>query len=313
MSLFLPAVGLLAAAAPVPAIIEARDCAPLPAEIAADPWRHLWRIGDREIAARPLFVVPRKGVIERVDGTLEIFDPRLLTLSTMGLIPLARPELTLSLKNTADYTSGSGTYTTPAGIYQLVDELIGGGGSGGAGTSNTGGGGGAGAGRVTLSTSPGSAYPYSVGIPGVSSTSNGSPTTFNSTHQALGGTTAEGSNGSVGGPGGATSGLDEGHTGGTGGTGNAVTGGGGSGASAASPDADGNDGLDGQSGGVGAAGGASPGGLAGAGGDCAAFNQGNVSDDGHDYGGGGSGAAGGAGTGPGQGAGGHLRVKEYGY
>ncbi len=75
----------------------------------------------------------------------------------------------LTLKGYQTYTSGSGIYTTPAGVKALYVELIGGGGGGGgakgngAGTAAAASGGGGGGYCAKLITSPAATYAYAVG------------------------------------------------------------------------------------------------------------------------------------------------------
>lgn len=86
------------------------------------------------------------------------------------------------------YTSGSGTYTTPAGVKYIVVELVGGGGGGGGGSSGAGqisvsAGGGAGAYLSKVIASPSATYSYAVGAGGTGGVgaangSNGGNTTF---------------------------------------------------------------------------------------------------------------------------------------
>jgi hypothetical protein len=78
----------------------------------------------------------------------------------------------LTLKGYQTYTSGSGIYTTPAGVKALYVELIGGGGGGGgakgngAGTAAAASGGGGGGYCAKLITSPAATYAYAVGAGG---------------------------------------------------------------------------------------------------------------------------------------------------
>ena len=76
------------------------------------------------------------------------------------------------------YTSGSGTYTTPAGAKYLIVKMVGGGGGGGNSSATTvGGGGGSGGYLEGLITSPLASYSYAVGEGGSGGT-NGGTTTF---------------------------------------------------------------------------------------------------------------------------------------
>jgi hypothetical protein len=66
------------------------------------------------------------------------------------------------------FTSGSGTYTTPAGVAYIRVRMVGGGGGGGCGntTANGGGGGGAGGYVDVIVPSPSATYSYAVGSGG---------------------------------------------------------------------------------------------------------------------------------------------------
>ena len=75
----------------------------------------------------------------------------------------------IALLNTVDFTAGSGTYTVPAGVSQIVVTVIGGGGAGGGGVdigTNAGGGGGGAIAQRLYATSPGTNYNYSIGAGG---------------------------------------------------------------------------------------------------------------------------------------------------
>lgn len=83
------------------------------------------------------------------------------------------------------FTSGSGTYTTPAGVTRIEVEMVGGGGGGGAcsaATQGAGGGGGGGGYIKAIITSPAATYSYAVGAGGTGGSSSdgsvGSSTTF---------------------------------------------------------------------------------------------------------------------------------------
>lgn len=125
------------------------------------------------------------------------------------------------------FTSGSGTYTTPAGVKYIRVRMIGGGGNGGGGTVSAGGGG-AGAYLEFLVVGPASTYSYTVGAVG-SSTSFGANT-------CTGGSVGGNSPGGLGGAGGTVTSSSLGivvasFSGGVGGVGDSAgSGGGGNGA-----------------------------------------------------------------------------------
>ena len=106
--------------------------------------------------------------------------------------------------NSTSYTSGSGTWTCPAGVTKIRLRLIGAGGGGGGGSTGFGGGGG-GAGACIdrwITVVPGTGYSYAVGAAGTGGAAgangvDGADTTF-STHTGKGG-----KKGLVGGTGGA--------------------------------------------------------------------------------------------------------------
>lgn len=83
----------------------------------------------------------------------------------------------VQVHGTQEYTSGSGNWTCPAGVYQVNALLVSGGGGGGfagkTSTDSAGGGGGGGAVGVftNIPVIPGTAYPYSVGAGGTGGTS----------------------------------------------------------------------------------------------------------------------------------------------
>lgn len=100
------------------------------------------------------------------------------------------------------FTSGSGTYTTPANVYRIVVRMVGGGGGGGGGGNASAGfgagGGGGGGGGYSESTinNPSASYSYSVGSGGSgggigSNGSGGNNTTF-STYTSSGGNAGTG-------------------------------------------------------------------------------------------------------------------------
>ena len=99
------------------------------------------------------------------------------------------------------FTSGSGTYTTPAGVLYIEVEMIGGGGgSGNAGSNGSSGGGGSGGYLKFLMNTPLTSYSYSVGVGGTAA-AVGSGTMFNS--NIAGGGQYSSSTSSDGSPGGA--------------------------------------------------------------------------------------------------------------
>ena len=91
----------------------------------------------------------------------------LLILGTNGI---------LSAQTTTTYTSGTGTFTVPAGVKTITVEVWGGGGKGGnvsgGGTQQAGGGGGGAYSRSVISVTNGQQFSYSVGA---GSTTNGTP------------------------------------------------------------------------------------------------------------------------------------------
>lgn len=155
------------------------------------------------------------------------------------------------------FTSGSGTWTAPAGVTSVLVECWGGGGGGSGYDSSFGSAGGGGGGgeyaAQTIAVTPGNSYPYAVGAGGAGAAANsvfaggdGDPTSFNSTgvvaHGGSGalvaGSGGSGStntthfNGGGGAAGSGTVGGGGGGSGGTGSAGNAGTAGGGGGAGA---------------------------------------------------------------------------------
>lgn len=108
----------------------------------------------------------------KLDGNIQA--PYITTNGT-NLITVPATTGTMALVATAPtiqtFTSGSGTYTTPAGVRYILVELIGGGGGGGGGTSGAGqisvsSGGSAGGYCRKLITSPAATYAYAVGAGG---------------------------------------------------------------------------------------------------------------------------------------------------
>jgi|GEM_PF-3859972 len=304
-------------AVPAPAIIRARSISALPTHVLHAQWRHLWYAGAEQIAPRPRLVFLRKGLVVRTDtggrDWLERYDPRLLQLAMLGIIPLPAAPVYQLLATTNYSSPGSGTFNRPAGVVDLIVRGVGGGGGGGGsggGTNGGGGGGGGYADRAYLSAS--ASYGHVVGAGG-SSGSAGAHTTFNATMTAAGGTDGSDSNGGTGGVGGGGASGDNSATGGTGGTGDLVYGGGGGGGGAAWVTNGGNGGN--ASGGVGGDGGAgvlgNPGGSGGNGGTGANTNAGPGLA-GFVYGGGGGGAAGNP-AGYASGGNGYLRIEQYGY
>lgn len=210
------------------------------------------------------------------------------------------------------YSTGSGTYTVPAGTTMLVVELWGGGGGGAGGSATTNGygngGGGGGAYAKKTITSPSSSYSYSVGAGGAAVLkglpgNNGGDTTFGSTLVvAKGGSGGaySASGGGAGGAGGTGSTGDATYTGGSGAAGStSYAGGGGGGA--------GSGGNGGNASGTTAGTGTSE--LGGNGGTGVTGNNVN-GNSGNNYGGGGSGGTG-KNRGGGAGADGYIRISNY--
>lgn len=109
---------------------------------------------------------------------------------------------------TALTTAGSATWTCPAGVTRAKITVIGGGGSGGvSGTSGAGGGGGAGGTAIKVFTNlvPGTAYNYTVGAAGGTSSFTGPGSVV---VQATGGSNGASANAAAGGAGGVGSGGD---------------------------------------------------------------------------------------------------------
>lgn len=134
-------------------------------------------------------------------------------------LPAASSFLTTSTSGTISYTavkaptvqklaSGTGTYTTPAGVFYLEVTMVGAGGGGGANSSSgTACGGGAGAKIETLITAPASTIAYGVGAAGTGGVSAGTGVT--------GGDTTFGANTARGGVGGTASTIGRAGVGGT--------------------------------------------------------------------------------------------------
>src|SRR5690606_28610104 len=163
-------------------------------------------------------------------------------------------ETSLSVSHSMVYTSGSGTWTAPAGVTSVKVECWGGGGGGGASTSAgwSGGGGGEYASEV-ISVTPGNGYAYSVGAGGAGA--DGPPSDFTGDdggNSTFGGTIVvahggAGGLGATGGAGGTGSSNTIHYDGGDGGDGYEdlnVTSSGGGGGSGGTESA-GNDGADG--------------------------------------------------------------------
>lgn len=185
------------------------------------------------------------------------------------------------------YTSGSGTFIVPDGVFLLTRELWGPGGGGAAGESGGGdrsGSGGSGGGyckKNATAVTPGQAIAYSVGVPGTGgtydnddSTAGTATTTDGGTYTANGGGRGRFGGGVAADPGGSASGGDINTTGTTGSTNPTATVGG-----------DGGAGANGGAGGAGAnpgaalaQNGAAPGGGGGGGGDNGAFGGGDTAD-----------------------------------
>jgi hypothetical protein len=183
------------------------------------------------------------------------------------------------------YTSGSGTWTCPAGVTSVAILLVGGGGSGGSFSGGGGGGGGGGSvRRLTYSVTPGTGYTYGVGSGGSGGGSSGSYSQFNAFAILAGGGGGGNGTGGSGGNGGSGD-----FTGGNGASGN----GGGGGGSAGTTN--GNNGSTGPAGAGGTA--VSMGGAGG--------NGGTNGATGGTPGGGGGGASGGT---AGDGAPGYIQI-----
>lgn len=137
-------------------------------------------------------------IIFRTGGvTRATIDSTGLALSSLadGVITLAKLNSNARFyERITTYTSGSGNFTVPANVTELVVEAIGGGGGGGSGGGSAGRGGGGGSsgeyGVVRMSVTPGASLAYSVGtgggggaessISGAGATgSSGTNTTFN--------------------------------------------------------------------------------------------------------------------------------------
>jgi len=218
-----------------------------------------------------------------------------------GILPVAYggTGLTTVPHTVQVFTSGSGTYTTPANCKAILVQLVGGGGGGGGGANTTyftgGGGGGSGGYVQKLINSPSATYSYGVaataaggaaGATGATGTA-GANTTF-STFTASGGSAGTGGTGSNG-------------FGGSGGAGGAASGGdvniAGSDGSAGGPGVNGVVGGPGGSGGTAVFGGSGSGGVNGAG------SSGKTNS--------GSGGGGGSNGAAGSGAAGIIIVTEY--
>jgi hypothetical protein len=129
------------------------------------------------------------------------------------------------------FTSGSGTYTTPAGVTAIKVTIVGGGAGGGGSSGSTGvsgaAGGGAGATAIKYIYSPSATYLYAVGAGGGASSPGGTTTFGTSLISAGGGAAGIGAaNNAIGGAGGNASGGDVNISGGHGFTGFNNTGGG---------------------------------------------------------------------------------------
>lgn len=129
--------------------------------------------------------------------------------ASLGIFQFASAARPVENHGSQVYTSGSGNFTVPAGVYSIEVECGGGGGGGDWGGTAKGGGGG-GWNYKRWSVSPGQLIPYAVGAGGARTTSygggqnqDGGNSTFNTTQIANGG-----AKGSSGGAGGAHSGGD---------------------------------------------------------------------------------------------------------
>ncbi|MES2411259.1 MAG: LamG-like jellyroll fold domain-containing protein [Bacteroidota bacterium] len=117
-----------------------------------------------------------------------------LTLTATGTAPCTTSISTKVLAITSQTFTSSGTFTVPAGVYQVTVEGWGGGGKGGDGLNvgKVGGGGGGGAyAAKSIAVTPGSTYTVNVGL-GATTTIDGGDSWFvnNTTFLAKGGTTA---------------------------------------------------------------------------------------------------------------------------
>ncbi|MEK8180954.1 LamG-like jellyroll fold domain-containing protein [Flavobacterium buctense] len=117
-----------------------------------------------------------------------------LTLTATGTAPCTTSTSTKVLAITSQTFTSSGTFTVPAGVYQVTVEAWGGGGKGGDGLNlgRVGGGGGGGAyASKSIPVVPGNTYTVNVGL-GATSVANGGDSWFidTSTFLAKGGTTA---------------------------------------------------------------------------------------------------------------------------
>ncbi|WP_333875880.1 LamG-like jellyroll fold domain-containing protein, partial [Flavobacterium sp.] len=117
-----------------------------------------------------------------------------LTLTATGSAPCFTTTSTKVLAITSQTFTSSGTFTVPAGVYQVTVEGWGGGGKGGDGLNigNVGGGGGGGAyATKSIPVVPGTTYTVNVGL-GATTVANGGDSWFinTSTFLAKGGTTA---------------------------------------------------------------------------------------------------------------------------
>jgi uncharacterized repeat protein (TIGR01451 family) len=105
--------------------------------------------------------------------------------SLHGFYAVVLVAATTLAQGATDTFSSSGNWTAPAGVSSITVEVWGGGGAGGGATSNPGkGGGGAGGqyARKVVTVTPGSVYPYAVGVGGTGSTGgggSGGDSTFN--------------------------------------------------------------------------------------------------------------------------------------
>ncbi|WP_284651351.1 LamG-like jellyroll fold domain-containing protein [Flavobacterium terrisoli] len=133
-----------------------------------------------------------------------------LTLTATGSSPCSSTISTKMLAITSQTFTSSGTFTVPAGVYQVTVEAWGGGGKGGDGLNvgKVGGGGGGGAYALkSVAVVPGSTYTVNVGL-GATNATNGGDSWFidTSTFLAKGGTTAL-DNAVAGGAGGSVAGC----------------------------------------------------------------------------------------------------------
>lgn len=126
-----------------------------------------------------------------------------------GSISIATTGLSSGFSNMQVYTSGTNTWTVPAGVTQCKVTVVGGGGGGGGGASGAGGGGGAGGCSIRYVTglTPGGTVTATVGAGGAAGVSNnngsaGGTSSFGAYASATGGSGGTGTSSYGGGAGG---------------------------------------------------------------------------------------------------------------